>query len=399
MWGIELSPIQRRRWAIFRSIRRARISLWLVLWMTVISLSAPLIANDRPLMIRLEGQTYFPIFKTYSGQDFGFRLPGVDYTSDRFLRQIERADGWILRPLIPYRFDTVDEDLLRSRRPPTWQPYAWAWTVRLANGGGALDLSKALDDDQAETWTQAEKILAEPFPWREAHWLGTDDQSRDVVARFLWGMNISLLFGLAYVILTSVIGISVGAIQGYFGGRVDLILQRILEVYGSIPVLFIVIGLVITLGHSFWLLLTLLVVFGWTGFVGITRVEFLRARNFDYVRAARALGLSDGKIMRRHVLPNAFIGPITFLPFIFAGSVTALSTYDYLGFGLPRSYPSLGQMAAAASRQYQDWWQVVGIVVPISTLTLLFVFVGDGIRQAFDPRAIFSVTTKTDEDK
>ena len=346
---IGFSPITQRRWRVFRDNRRAYVSLYGILALLLASVCSPLIANDKPLFIRMGGQSYFPLLNDYSGRDFGFLLPGLNYKSAAFSAKLQAADAFVVWPIIPFRYDTIDKSLTRVPSPP--------------------------DAD---------------------HWLGTDDTGRDVVARFLWGLGVSFLFGACFVTLTSIIGITAGAVQGYYGGRVDLVMQRLLEIYGGLPSLYIVIALVIIYGSSFWLMLSILVFFGWTGFVGVTRVEFLRARNFDYVRAARALGVRDGKIMRRHILPNAFIGPISSLPFVFAGSVTVLTSLDYLGFGLPKTWPSLGEMGAQASRFYYNWWQVVGIVAPLSTLTLLIVFVGDGVRQALDPRAIFQIRTKAE---
>ncbi len=347
MRGLWTSPIPRRRWRVFRDNRRAYVSLYALLGLMLVSLSAPLIANDKPLFIRMGGHSYFPLLNDYSGRDFGFLLPGLDYKSPSFQAKLQTEAALVLWPPIPYRFDTIDKSLGRVPSPP-----------------------------------------------EARHWLGTDDTGRDVIARFLWGLGVSFLFGACFVTLTSIIGIMAGAVQGYYGGWVDLTFQRLLEVYGGLPSLYIIIALVIIYGSSFGLMLGILVFFGWTGFVGVTRVEFLRARNFDYVRAARALGVRDGKIMRRHMLPNAFIGPISSLPFVFAGSVTILTSLDYLGFGLPKTWPSLGEMGAQASRYYYNWWQVVGIVAPLSLLTLLIVFVGDGVRQALDPRAIFQIKTR-----
>ena len=391
MFGRRLSPIAQRRWTVFRSNRLAFASLIGIILLTLVSLSSPLIANDRPLLIIYEGKWYFPTLRTYSGGDFGFRLPGLDYQGARFERAMARANATLIWPPIPYRFDTLDQRPTAKPSPPEWQARLSARRIVARLEDVSAEELSALEKVQKE---RAEALLAEPEDWYRSHWLGTDSAGRDIIARFLWALAVSLLFGMAYVALTSTIGITVGALQGYYGGWVDIVVQRVLEVYGSLPTLFIMIALVLIFGSSFGLMLTVLVAFGWTAFVGITRVEFLRARNLEFVRAARALGVHDSKIMRRHILPNAFIGPITLLPFIFAGSVTVLSSLDFLGFGLPRTYPSLGEMAAQASRFYYNWWQVVGIVVPLSTLTLLFVFVGDGVRQAFDPRALFSVRTQ-----
>jgi len=394
MFAAFSTPIARRRWRVFRDNRRAYISLWGVLALMLVSLSAPLIANDKPLYIHWQGQSYFPLIKDYSGQDFGFLLPGLDYSSPRFQAKLKEDEAVMIWPLIPYRFDTIDKSLLRVPSPPDWQLRGEArqQVANLAERDPAT-----LDEGQQRRLADANTILATEVNWYRQHWLGTDDAGRDIIARFLWGLAVSFVFGACFVTFTSLIGITAGALQGYYGGWVDLVFQRILEVYSGLPYLYIVIALVIIYGSSFELMLGILVFFGWTGFVGITRVEFLRARNLEFVRAARALGVSDGKIMRRHILPNAFIGPISSLPFVFAGSVTVLTSLDYLGFGLPKTWPSLGEMGAQASRFYYNWWQVVGIVAPLSLLTLLIVFVGDGVRQALDPRAIFSIKTRVND--
>ena len=388
--GLRVSPIVHRRWLTFARNRRAYVSLWLLGLIFVVSMGAPLIANDRPLFVRFEGQTFFPVLRDYSGQDFGLRLPGIDYQSRRFEVLLDRTDGWAVWPPLPFRYDTQDTSLKNKPSPPEWGQQVWARVMLFRNDYiGLRPRGEAYFQTRV---AKAEAIVARPFALSDIrHWLGTDDTGRDVVSRFLWGLGTAFGFGLCFVAFTSVLGITLGTVQGYYGGWVDIVVQRLLEVYGSIPVTLIIIALITIYESSFWLLLFVLVVFNWTQFEGVTRVEVLRARNFDYVRAARALGLGDGKIMRRHVLPNAFIGPITLLPFAFAGSITILTGLDYLGFGLPRSWPSLGEMGAQASRYYYNWWQVIGVAAPTSLLALLFVFVGDGVRQAFDPRAIFTV--------
>ena len=409
LFGIRVSPITYRRWVIFRQNRRAFYASIGLLLVFIVSMSAPILANDRPLFIRYEGQTYFPVFKNYSGQDFGLRLPGLDYKSQRFAALLNRAGGWALWPPLRWRYDTQDTNLNTKPSGPEWGARVWARLIVARDGVSSGDQAvlglplkiPGLRGVRGEEYFQenvakARAILDQPFTRADIrHWMGTDDTGRDIIARFLWGLYTAFAFGICFVAATSVLGISLGAIQGYYGGWVDILIQRFLEVYASIPVLYIVIALVVIFGSSFWLLLTVLVVFNWTSFEGVTRVEFLRARNMDYVRAARALGVRDGKIMRRHILPNAFIGPITMLPFAFAGSIGILTGLDYLGFGLPRSWPSLGEMGAQASRYYYNWWQVVGVGVPSALLTLLFVFVGDGIRQAFDPRAIYTFKSST----
>lgn len=391
--GRPVTPIVHRRWLIFARNRRAYISAWILLLVFLVSMGAPLIANDRPLFVRYEAQNFFPVFRDYSGQDFGLRLPGIDYQSRRFEALLDRADGWAIWPPLAYRYDTQDTSLKTKPSPPEWGQQVWARVILLRDQyGGIRPRGEAYFQERVQ---KAQNIVSAPFgPSHIRHWLGTDDTGRDIVSRFLWGLGTAFAFGICFVALTSMLGIALGTVQGYYGGWVDIIVQRVLEVYGSIPVTLVIVALVTIFDSSFWLLLFVLVVFNWTQFEGVTRVEVLRARNFDYVRAARALGMGDGKIMRRHVLPNAFVGPITFLPFAFAGSITILTGLDYLGFGLPRSWPSLGEMGAQASRYYYNWWQVVGVAVPTSVLALLFVFVGDGVRQAFDPRAIFTVKSE-----
>ncbi|MGB4907604.1 MAG: ABC transporter permease, partial [Tabrizicola sp.] len=321
-----LSALNQRRWRNFKANRRAFWSLWLLLLLYGLSLFAELIANDRPVLVRYDGGYYMPVFKFYPEVAFGGDLrTEADYTTPEVKCLIVAAGsqdcwddpdgiraevdskgtaagtqvnkGWMLWPPIPYRYNTIVD-----------------------TGGVA------------------------PGPPSAQNWLGTDDTSRDVLARVIYGFRLSVTFALIVTVLTSVIGIAAGAVQGYFGGLTDLLFQRFIELWSSVPTLYVIIILTAVWAKSFWLLVGLLVAFGWTGLVGVVRAEFLRARNFEYVRAAKALGVSDWQIMFRHVLPNAMVATLTLLPFAVTGVIGTLASLDYLGFGLPSDLPSLGQL-------------------------------------------------------
>lgn len=337
--GLRISEINYTRLRRFKANRKAVICFWLLLGIFVVSQFSQIIANDRPLLVQYKGEYYVPVVKEYPETIFGGFLATTDYT-DSFIAEEINANGWMIWPPVPYHY----------RRPAT-------------------DISGPA-----------------PTPPDANHWLGTDDQGRDIIARLLYGIQINLLFGIIYVILSSTIGIAVGALQGYFGGLTDLFFQRVLEIYGSLPSFFIIILVSSVLAPNFWVLMGILVFFGWTGFVGVVRAEFLRARNFDYIRAAQALGVSDRKIMWRHVFPNAMIGPVTFLPFALAGSVTILAGLDFLGFGLPPGSPSLGEMVRQANANLQAEWIILSIFITLGLLTSLAVYIGEGVRNALDPR-------------
>ena len=332
-----------RRWRHFLTDRTAVASLWIVGVIFLVSLFADLIANDKPLLVQYKGEYLFPLVVDYPETKFGGFLGRTDYR-DPFVEEEILANGWMIYPIVPYHFHRV-----------------------------------VLDEEGSA-----------PHPPNSRHWLGTDDQGRDMLSRLIHGIRISFIFGFIYVIITSAIGIAVGAAQGYFGGWLDLLLQRVLEVYGSIPTFFVLIILSGLLTPNFWLLMFILVVFGWPGLVGVVRLEFLKGRNLDYVRAAKAMGVSDPAIMWRHVFPNAMIGPVTILPFALASSVTVLSSLDFLGFGLPSDSPSLGEMARQAfNNREHAWWIMATVFGGLGGLTVLMVFIGNGVRNALDPRVAF----------
>ncbi|MDH5558349.1 MAG: ABC transporter permease [Alphaproteobacteria bacterium] len=339
--GLPIRPITRRRIRNFKANRRGYWSFWIFVALLFVSLPAELIANDKPLLARYDGAFYFPVLVSYPESTFGGFLPTTDYT-DPFIREEIESKGWIIWPPIPYSYNTFAKDI----------------------GGPA------------------------PSPPDGLHWLGTDGNSRDVVARLIYGYRISVLFGLILTVLSSVIGIAVGAMQGYFGGLTDLMGQRFIEIWGGLPQLFMLIILASVVTPNFWWLLGLMLLFSWTGLVGLVRAEFLRARNLDYVKAARALGVSNGTIMTRHVLPNAMVSTITFLPFITAGSVTTLTALDFLGFGLPVGSPSLGELLNQAKDNLHASWLGFTAFFVIAIMLSLLVFIGEGVRDAFDPRKV-----------
>ena len=335
-----MRPVNRRRLAQFRANRRGLISLILFGSMFFLSLFAELLANDRPILVRYDGKFYMPVFHDYPETTFGADLPTNAVFTDREIRQSIAAKGWMLWPVIPYSYDTIVESEHRSSLlPPSL-----------------------------------------------AHPLGTDDQARDVLARVIYGFRISVLFGLALTILSSIVGIAAGAVQGYFGGWVDLSFQRFLEIWSSMPTLYLLIILASLVQPGFWILLGIMLLFSWMALVGYVRAEFLRGRNFDYVRAARALGMLDARIMMRHILPNAMTASLTYLPFILAGSVTTLTSLDFLGFGLPPGSPSLGELVLQGKNNLNAPWLAFTAFVVIALMLALLVFVGEAVRDALNPR-------------
>ncbi|MER2557898.1 MAG: ABC transporter permease [Candidatus Competibacter denitrificans] len=338
--GIHVTPLTHRRFAQFRANRRGWWSLWLFLLLFGLSLSAEFIANDRPLLVKYQGGFYMPVFKEYAETDFGGLFPSAANYRDPFLADLIQKNGWMLWPPIRFSHATVNYNL----------------------------------------------PVPAPAPPSAENWFGTDDQGRDVLARLIYGLRISVLFGLLLTLTSSVIGVAAGAVQGYFGGRVDLLLQRFLEIWGGLPQLFVLIIVSSVVTPGFWTLLLVLMLFSWTSLVGVVRAEFLRARNFDYVRAARALGMTDGRIMFKHVLPNAMVATLTFMPFILSGSIVALTALDFLGLGLPPGSASLGDLLRQGKDNLQaPWLGIAGFVVVALMLSLL-VFVGEAVRDAFDPR-------------
>jgi microcin C transport system permease protein len=331
----------------------------------VVTLFAELLANDRPIVAQYKGELLFPIAVDYPEEKFGGFLAETDYRDPVIAKEIE-ANGWMLWPPIRYAYSTNNRDLpVPAPAPPTWM----------------------LSDEQCRP--MAERLGVQGCRALEWNWLGTDDQGRDVVARLIYGFRISVLFGLILAGISSVIGIFAGAVQGYFGGWVDLAFQRVIEIWTAIPSLYLLIIVSSIITPSFFVLLGILLLFSWVSLVGVVRAEFLRARNFEYVRAARALGLSNARIMVKHVLPNAMVATLTFLPFILNGSITTLTSLDFLGFGLPPGSPSLGELLAQGKANLQaPWLGLTGFVVVAFMLSLL-IFVGEAVRDAFDPRKAF----------
>jgi microcin C transport system permease protein len=343
LFGRPVSPLTRRRVDNFKANKRGYWSLWIFLVLFFVSLFAELIANDRPLVVRFEDGWYFPVFAVYAETTFGgiFKTE-ADYRSKEVQRLIEENGGWMLWPLIRYKHNTYKKDLPPGVSAPS-PPTAWD------------------------------------------NWLGTDDQARDVLARAIYGYRTSVMFALALTLISSVIGIGAGAVQGYLGGWVDLGFQRFIEVWNGIPLLFTLIILASVVDPNVWWLLFIMVLFEWTILVGVVRAEFLKVRNFDYVRAARALGVRDSVIMRRHILPNAMVATLTYLPFVLTGAVALLTALDFLGFGLPPGSASLGEMVGQGKENPQAPWLGITAFFVVSIMLILLVFVGEAVRDAFDP--------------
>jgi microcin C transport system permease protein len=364
-----LSPINERRLANFRANRRGYWSLWIFMVLFLLCLFAEFIANDKPILVAYKGEILMPVFKDYPEEKFGGFLAKTDYRDPVIAKEI--ADhGWALWPPIRFGSSTINLDL------PTAAPSAPTWLLK---------------DEQCKT-VAVRKTGRDDAGCRdlEKNWLGTDDGGRDVLARIIYGFRISVLFGLLLAVISSVIGILAGAIQGYFGGRIDLYFQRFIEIWSAIPSLYLLMILSNFFQPSFFTLLGILLLFSWVALVHVVRAEFLRARNFDYVRAAKALGLSDATIMVKHVLPNAMVATLTFLPFILNGSITTLTSLDFLGFGLPPGSPSLGELLLQGkSNIAAPWLGLAGFAV-IAIMLSLLIFIGEAVRDAFDPRKTFA---------
>src|SRR5713226_4663879 len=325
--GWRITPLTRRRLDAFRRNRRGFWSMWIFLALFFITLFAEFIANDRPILVRYEAAWYFPVFTDYPETTFGGEFPTPADYRDPAVQQLIGAKGWMLWPPIPFSYNTINYNLPSPA----------------------------------------------PSPPSGVNWLGTDDQGRDVLARLIYGFRISVLFGLVLTGLSSVIGVAAGAVQGYFGGLIDLGFQRFIEIWSGLPVLYLLIIMASFIEPNFWWLLGLMLLFSWMGLVDVVRAEFLRARNFDYVRAAKALGVGDPVIIVRHVLPNAMVATLTFLPFILNGSVVTLTSLDFLGFGLPPGSASLGELLAQGKANLQaPWLGLTSFLVLAVLLSLLF---------------------------
>ncbi|MFK8032725.1 MAG: ABC transporter permease [Hyphomicrobiales bacterium] len=361
------SPITQRRWQNFRANGRGYWCLWIFMVLFVVTLFAEFIANDKPLLISYQGELLTPVFVDYPEEKFGGFLPVTDYRDPFVLEEIE-ANGWIVWAPIRYSYRTVNNEIpTPAPAPPSWMLDKEERCQRYPGG---------VDDPNCSIGN-----------W---NWVGTDDQARDVMARLIYGFRISVLFGLILTIFSSVIGIAAGAVQGYFGGWTDLIFQRFIEIWTSVPTLYLLLIIAAIITPSFWILLGILLLFSWVGLVAVVRAEFLRARNFEYVNAARALGVSNITIMWRHLLPNAMVATLTFMPFILNGSITTLTSLDFLGFGLPPGSPSLGELLAQGKNNLQAPWLALTGFFVISLMLSLLIFVGEAVRDAFDPRKTFS---------
>ena len=335
-----VSALTSRRIKAFRRNRRAYWALIVLVIILVISCFAELIANDKPLIVKYKDSYLFPMATVYSDAFFGGDFPTeADYKDPFIIEQIE-ADGWMLMPIIPFSFNTVDYSL----------------------------------------------NLPTPTPPSLEHWLGTDDEGRDILARILYGIRLSVIFAFILTALSSIIGIFAGAVQGYFGGKTDIVMQRFQEIWEALPQLFILIIVASVFQPTFWTLLVILLFFSWSSLTSVVRAEFLRTRNFEFVKAAKALGVSDARIIWRHILPNAVIATITFVPFLLAEAIVALTALDFLGLGLSQDYPSLGDLVRQGKDNLQAPWIGITIFIVLSTLLTLLIFIGEGVRDAFDSR-------------
>ena len=362
-----LSPINRRRWYNFKSNKRGYWSFWIFVLLFFVSLFAEVIANDKPLMINYDSRLYFPAVFTYPETTFGGEFEtAADYRDPYLQKQIADKGGSIWWPPIRYSYDTHNLDLpTPAPSPPTWQ----------------------LTEQQCKA--QVEKKGLKSCRDLDYNWLGTDDQGRDVVARLIYGFRISVLFGLILTVVSSVVGVAAGAVQGYFGGWTDLLFQRVIEIWTSVPSLYLLLIVSSVLVPGFFVLLGIMLLFSWVSLVGLVRAEFLRGRNFEYVQAARALGVSNSTIMFRHLLPNAMVATMTMLPFVLSASVTALTSLDFLGFGLPPGSPSLGELLSQAKSNIQAPWLGLSGIFSVGIMLTLLIFAGEAVRDAFDPRKTF----------
>ncbi len=364
---LSLSPLNKRRWQNFKANRRGYWSFWIFLVLFGISLFAEFIANDRPLLIKLDGHYYFPAVVTYSETTFGGDFETAADYRDPFLQKlIADKGGTVIWAPIRYSYGTHNLDL------PTPAPSKPTWLLTEQECAAVV----------AKKGVKSCRDL-------EYNWLGTDDQGRDVVARLIYGFRISILFGLSLTIISSIVGVAAGGIQGYFGGWVDLTFQRLIEVWTAIPSLYLLLILSSVLVPGFFVLLGILLLFSWVSLVGLVRAEFLRGRNFEYITAARALGVSNAKIMVRHLLPNAMVATMTFLPFIVSSSVMTLTALDFLGFGLPPGSPSLGELLAQGKANVQAPWLGFTGFFAVAIMLSLLIFIGEAVRDAFDPRKTF----------
>lgn len=335
-----LQNIRQKRIDVFKNNKRGYYSAWIFLFLFIFTLFSDVIANEKPLLISYKNELYSPIFKSYAETTFGGDFQSEADYKDTYVQELINKEGYMIWPLIRYSYHTIKTD----------------------------------------------SDISFPSPPSSENLLGTDDQGRDVLARLMYGFRISVLFGLTLTFFSSIIGVFTGAVQGYYGGKIDLLGQRFIEIWGGLPTLFLLLILVNYVEPTFWWLLGLLLLFSWTSLVGVVRAEFLRARNFEYVKAAKALGQSDKNIIIKHILPNALISTVTFMPFILTGSITTLTSLDFLGFGLPAGSPSLGELLAQGKANLHAPWLGISAFVVLSTLLTLLIFIGEAVRDALDPR-------------
>jgi microcin C transport system permease protein len=364
---VALSPINRRRWENFKRNRRGYWSLWIFLVLFVVTLGAEFVANDKPFYIKMEGRSYFPVFVTYPETAFGGEFEtAADYRDPYLQKLIADKGGFMVWPPIHYSYDTHNLDL------PTPAPSKPTWLLT-----------------EQECAAVVQKKGLQSCRDLEYNWLGTDDQGYDVLARLIYGFRVSVMFGLILTIISSMIGVAAGAVQGYFGGWVDLLFQRFIEIWNSVPSLYLLLIISSVLVPGFFVLLGILLLFSWVSLVGLVRAEFLRGRNFEYIQAARALGVSNWVIMFRHLLPNAMVATMTFLPFILSSSVMTLTALDFLGFGLPPGSASLGELLKQGKANIQAPWLGFSGFLTVAGMLSLLIFIGEAVRDAFDPRKTF----------
>jgi microcin C transport system permease protein len=364
---LALSPLNKRRWQNFKSNRRGYWSLWIFLVLFVGTLFADFVANDKPLYVSYAGKSYFPVLFTYPETTFGGDFEtAADYRDPYLQKLVADKGGRMIWPPIRYSYDTHNLDLpTPAPSPPTW----------------------LLTEAQCKSVVERKGLRS--CSDLEYNWLGTDDQGRDVLARLIYGFRVSVLFGLVLTIVSSIIGVAAGAVQGYFGGWTDLLFQRFIEIWTSVPELYLLLIISSVLVPGFFVLLGILLLFSWVRLVGLVRAEFLRGRNFEYIQAARALGVSNVVIMFRHLLPNAMVATLTFLPFIMSSSVMTLTALDFLGFGLPPGSPSLGELLSQGKANVQAPWLGLTGFFTVALMLSLLIFVGEAVRDAFDPRKTF----------
>ena len=378
-FGWRITPVNRRRLERFKAHKLGYRSFQIFMVLFLVTLFAEFIANDRPLVAMYKGELLFPVLVDYPEEKFGGFLAVTDYRTPEIANEIS-ANGWMIWPLIRYSYDTINKDYpgrMGSNKVCLGYPAPPPW-ARVLPWAAGLPLCEAPPDQIARYQTLG-----------NTNWLGLDNQGRDVVARIIYGFRISVLFGLLLTIVSSIIGVLAGAVQGYFGGWTDLIFQRVLEIWNSIPELFVLLIISSLFVPGFWTLLGILLLFSWTSLVGLVRAEFLRGRNLEYVRAARALGLTDWQIMFKHLLPNAMVATLTFLPFKLSSGIGLLTALDFLGLGMPPGSPSLGELLLQGKQHLEAPWLGISGFISVSIILSLAVFIGEAVRDALDPRKTF----------